>query len=157
MRRHRRGRVTVQSQPTGAARGMVRAMGVIHGGFGLVFVIIALTQIMPVSGLFGLPFLLVGGFFCVNGIRMAVSKNGLAHRVGYDIETGIEEETIASVLEDVDKKTETPPDQGARADHTPPAELNAKSRLEQLESLRDAGLITQEEYRKKREEIVSRL
>ena len=153
MRRHRRGRITVQSQPTGAARGMVRMMGVIHAVFGFVFVVVALTQIIPISGLFGLPFLLVGGFFCVNGIRMAVSKNGLAHRVGYDIETGIEEETIGSVLEDVDKKAPSRQDQPFH-DHIPSMELNAKGRLEQLESLKDAGLITQEEYRKKREEIL---
>ena len=87
MRRHRRGRITVQSQPTGAARGMTRLMGVIHAVFGFVFVVISLTEIMPVSGMFGLPFLLIGGFFCINGIRIAVSKNGLAHRVGYDVET----------------------------------------------------------------------
>ena len=156
MRRHRRGRITVQSQPTGAARGMVRMMGVIHAVFGFVFVVVALTQIIPVSGLFGLPFLLVGGFFCVNGIRMAVSKNGLAHRVGYDIETGIEEETIGSILEDVDKKAPSRQDQPSH-DHIPSMELNVKGRLEQLESLKDAGLITQEEYRKKREEIVNQL
>ena len=98
MRRHRRGRITVQSQPTGAARGMTRLMGVIHAVFCFVFVVISLTEIMPVSGLFGLPFLLIGGFFCINGIRIAVSKNGLAHRVGYDVETGIEEETIVGLL-----------------------------------------------------------
>ena len=156
MRRHRRGRITVQSQPTGAARGMVRMMGVIHAVFGFVFVVVALTQIIPVSGLFGLPFLLVGGFFCVNGIRMAVSKNGLAHRVGYDIETGIEEETIGSVLEDVDQKTVSRQDRPSH-DHIPSMALDTKGRLEQLESLKDAGLITQEEYRKKREEIVNQL
>ena len=109
MRRHRRGRITVQSQPTGVARGMTRLMGVIHAVFGFVFVVISLTEIMPVSGLFGLPFLLIGGFFCINGIRIAVSKNGLAHRVGYDVETGIEEETIVGLLEDVDREAESRP------------------------------------------------
>ena len=145
MRRHRRGRITVQSQPTGAARGMTRLMGVIHAVFGFVFVVISLTEIMPVSGLFGLPFLLIGGFFCINGIRIAVSKNGLAHRVGYDVETGIEEETIVGLLEDVAQESN---------DHIPSTALDAKGRLEQLESLKSAGLITHEEYQKKREEIL---
>ena len=153
MRRHRRGRITVQSQPTGAARGMTRLMGVIHAVLGFVFVVIALTEIMPVSGLFGLPFLLIGGFFCINGIRIAVSKNGLAHRVGYDVETGIEEETIVGLLEDVDQDEASSPQQETH-DHIPSMALDAKGRLEQLESLKSAGLITHEEYQKKREEIL---
>ena len=152
MRRHRRGRITVQSQPTGAARGMTRLMGVIHAVFGFVFVVISLTEIMPVSGLFVLPFLLIGGFFCINGIRIAVSKNGLAHRVGYDVETGIEEETIVGLLEDVDREAESRPQESH--DHIPSTALDAKGRLEQLESLKSAGLITHEEYQKKREEIL---
>ena len=152
MSRHRRGRITVQSQPTGAARGMVRAMGVIHGVFGLVFVIIALTQIMPVSGLFGLPFLLIGGFFCVNGIRMAVSKNGLAHRVAYDVEHDIPEETIAGLTEEPGGAPR-PEDH----DHIPSTALTTKERLEQLQTLKEAGLLTDEEYRNKREEILKGL
>ena len=44
MARRRRGRITVQHQPTGAARGMMRGMGVVHAIFGGVFTLIALTQ-----------------------------------------------------------------------------------------------------------------
>ena len=153
MRRHRRGRITVQSQPTGATRGMVRFVGVINAAMGLVFIIITFTEIMPLSGLFGLLFLLAGAFFCINGIRMAVSKNGLAHRVGYDVETGIEEETIVGLLEDVDRNEASSPQQETH-DHIPSTALDAKGRLEQLESLKTAGLITQEEYQEKREEIL---
>ena len=36
-------------------------------------------------------------------------------------------------------------------------ETNAKQRLEQLESLKSSGLITQREYEEKREEIIARL
>ena len=39
-------------------------------------------------------------------------------------------------------------------DHIPSTALDAKGRLEQLESLKSAGLITHEEYQKKREEIL---
>ena len=38
-----------------------------------------------------------------------------------------------------------------------PADLNARSRLEQLEGLREAGLIDEQEYREKRREILERL
>ena len=52
---------------------------------------------------------------------------------------------------------EASPAPGQGHDHIPTVALDARERLEQLENLKDAGLITQEEYQKKREEIVSRL
>ena len=153
MARRRRGRITVQHQPTGAARGMMRGMGVVHAIFGGVFTLIAITQIMPLNFLFSLPFLAGGLFFCINGIRMAVSKNGLAQRVAYDMETGIEEDIIAGLTQE---PLPTVQDDGSFS--APRVlETNAKQRLEQLESLKSAGLITQREYDEKREEIISRL
>lgn len=142
MSTRRRGRITVQSQPTGAARGMQRMMGVVHAVFGLVFVVIALTQIMPHMPLFSLPFLAGGLFFCVNGIRLAVSKNGMAHRVGYDVETGIEQETIVGLMDEVS-------DSEAGGD--------VEQRMKQLRSLYDQRLITPEEYEQKRQELLKEL
>lgn len=141
MSTRKRGRITVQSQPTGAARGMQRLMGVVHAVFGFVFVVIALTQIIPHAGLIGLPFLAAGAFFCINGIRLAVSKNGMAHRVGYDVETGIERETIVGIMDEVDD---------ARAG-------GVEERMKQLRALYDQRLITQEEYEQKRQEILKEL
>ena len=151
MSKRRRGRITVQNQPTGAARGMMRGMGVVHAIFGGVFVLIALTEIMPQAGIIGLPFLAGGAFFLVNGIRIAVSKNGMAQRVGYEVETDIEHEVITGLMEEPYVEPSSP----AQANFVP--ETNAKQRLEQLESLRTSGLITQEEYEEKREEIIARL
>ena len=142
MSKHRRGRITVQSQPTGAARGMQRMMGVVHAVFGFVFVVIALTQLIPNLGLIGLPFLAAGAFFCLNGIRLAVSKNGMAHRVGYDVETGIERETIVGLMDEVDDA---------------PSGGDVEERMKQLRSLYDQRLITQEEYEQKRQEILKEL
>lgn len=142
MSTRKRGRITVQSQPTGAARGMQRLMGVVHAVFGLVFVAIALTQIMPIMPLFSLPFLVAGLFFCINGIRLAVSKNGMAHRVGYDVETGIEQETIVGLMDEVS-------DSEAGGD--------VEQRMKQLRSLYDQRLITPEEYEQKRQEILKEL
>ncbi len=157
MSRRRRGRITVQSQPTGVGRAIMRGMGVVHAVFGFVFVVTAITQIIPSAGLFGLPFLLVGGFFCINGIRMAVSKNDIAHRVGYDIETDVQQETIAGLLRDVDKR-------GAQERTSIPTSsprtytgLDAKGRMEQLKTLKSAGLITDQEYKQKRQEILKDL
>ena len=145
MSRRRRGRITVQSQPTGATRAVRRMAGVVQVIFGLVFVVVAVTQIMPLSPLFSLPFLAMGALAVVMGVLSAVGKNGLPHRVGYDVETGIEEETIAGLMEDVDKTD------------IPSTALDAGERLKQLEDLKKAGLITQEEYQEKRREILSRL
>ena len=142
MSKHRRGRITVQSQPTGAARGMQRMMGVVHAIFGFVFVTIALTQIIPHAGLIGLPFLAAGAFFCINGIRLAVSKNGMAHRVGYDVETDIQQETIVGIMDEVENA---------------PSGGNVEERMKQLRSLYDQRLITQEEYEQKRQEILKDL
>ena len=151
MSKRRRGRITVQNQPTGAARGMMRGMGVVHAIFGGVFAFIAVTMIIPDAGIIGLPFLAAGLFFCINGIRIAVSKNGMAHRVGYEIESDIEHEVISGLMEEPYVEPSSP----APADFVP--ETNAKQRLEQLESLRTSGLITQREYEEKREEIIARL
>lgn len=142
MSKHKRGRITVQSQPTGAARGMQRMMGVVHAVFGFVFVAIALTEILPRAGLIGLPFLAAGAFFCINGIRLAVSKNGMAHRVGYDVETDIQRETIVGIMDEVD-------DAKSGGD--------VEERMKQLRSLYDQRLITQEEYERKRQEILKEL
>ena len=119
MSRRRRGRITVQSQPTGATRAVRRMAGVVQVIFGLVFVVVAVTQIMPLSPLFSLPFL-----------------------------------AIAGLMEDVDK-TDRP--SAGTHDHIPSTALDAGERLKQLEDLKKAGLITQEEYQEKRREILSRL
>jgi len=156
MSRHKRGRITVQHQPTGAERGMVRFMGVFHAVFGAVFVIVALTVILPSAGLFALPFLLGGAFFCVNGIRLAIGKNGFAHRVAYDVETDVQEETIAGIMEEPGEGQPSPA-QSAQGDCSASYSGNAKARLEQLEQLKEAGLITDREYREKREEIINSL
>ena len=151
MSRHRRGRFTVQYQPTGAARGIRRGMGVVQAIFGLTFVVVALTQIIPNAGLFGLPFLAIGGLFLVMGIVTAVSKNAPAQRVGYDLETDVEEETIVGMMDEVIQKNASPENDASRAPGT------AEERLKELRSLYDQRLITQEEYEQKRQEILRQL
>ena len=141
MSRRKRGRITMQYQPTGAARGMQRMIGVIHALVGSVFVIISITTIIPNAGLFGLIFLVVGGFFAVNGIRMAVSKNGMARRVAYDMEQDLEESIVGMM--------EEPPLAGES-----PEKGSVESRLLELRSLYDQRLITDEEYELERQEIL---
>ena len=141
MSRRKRGRITMQYQPTGAARGMQRMIGVIHALVGSVFVIISITTIIPNAGLFGLIFLVVGGLFAINGILMAVSKNGMAQRVAYDVEQDLEESIVGMM--------EEPPLVGES-----PEKGSVESRLLELRSLYDQRLITDEEYELKRQEIL---
>ena len=152
MSRHRRGRITVQSQPTGAARGMRRVMGVVQAIFGFVFVCVAIGQIMPLSPLFSLPFLAMGGLAVVMGLVNAFSKNGMAHRVGYDVETGVEEETIVGLMDEVTKE-EVPSPAPETHDHIPSTALNAKERLDQLRSLKEAGLLDNAEYEQRKQKL----
>ena len=128
---------TVRYEPTGAARGMMRAIGVLHAVFGTVFALAAITTIIPSAGLIGLLFLAAGVFFAVNGTLIALGKNGLIGR-SYRIETDMEQE----------------PEDGG---YVPSSGLDAKKRLEQLESLKEAGLISEQEYREKRQEILREL
>ena len=158
MSRRRRGRITVQHQPTGAARGMMRLMGVVHAVFGFVFAAAAVTAIIPSAGLFGLPFLVAGLFFCINGIRMVVSKNDIPHRVGYDIETDIQGESIVGLMDEIPTEAFHNPEENVEThNHISSIGPDPKDRLEQLESLKSAGLITDREYKEKRAEILEEL
>ena len=145
MSKRHRGRVTIQNQPTGGARAMVRMMGAVHAAMGIAFVLAAVTTIIPNAGFFGFPFFLGGAFFAVNGIRMLIGKNGFSHRVGYDIETDMESESIAGIMEE------------PKSDAVVIDPQRNKARLEQLETMKNAGLITKEEYREKRKEIIDSL
>ena len=144
MSKRRRGRITVQHQPTGVARGMQRMMGVFHALMGIVFVMISITTIIPNAGLFGVIFLVGGGFFAVNGIRMVISKNGLAQRVAYDVEQDLEQ-SIVGLMEE-------PP-----AAEEPSVRRSTEERLLELQDLYRQNLITQEEYEAKRQEILKEL
>lgn len=145
MSRRKRGRITMQYQPTGAARGMQRMMGVLHALMGIVFVILSITTIIPNAGLFGIVFLVGGGFFAVNGIRMVVSKNGMAQRVAYDVEQDLEE-SIVGLMEEPPSSQEDSPAKGG-----------VEERLLELRSLYEKNLITTEEYEEKRQEILNDL
>lgn len=143
----KRGRITVQSQPTGGERMMMRGMGILQTIVGFVFVVMSITEIIPANGLFGLVFLAAGLFSVINGIRLAVSKNDISHRVGYDVETDLER-SIVGLTEEVPDTTAEP--------LTPPV-TSVEQRMESLKNLYDRQLITTEEFEQKRQEILREL
>lgn len=135
-------RYTVRYAPaTKTGKAMLRGMGLFHGIFGAIFVFIALTAIIPAAGPIGLLFLAGGAFFAVNGTLIALGKNGLGR--SYQIESEEEFEPDSSSMPPVETHN-----------HIPSTALDAKHRLEQLESLKSAGLITEQEYQQKRQEIL---
>ena len=108
------------------------AMGAVFGG---IFILIGLFVVIPTFGPFGILWTLAA-------VAITVMNGYQAFGKGYvGPEINIEE----------DAPQVEPPSPA------PPADLNAKERLEQLQALLDGGLITREEYDKKREEILSRL
>ena len=146
MAARKRGRITVQSQPTRGTRLVPRLASIPFLIVSVFFLIIGVTTLIPAAGLFGVVWTLMAVCFVVIGIFNLVRKNGLVHRVGYDIESGVEQETIVGLMEDVDRLME----------EEPPAR-SAEERLTELRSIYDRRLITREEYDAKRQEILEEL
>lgn len=175
-------------QPTKTDKAVVRGVGIFHMIFGTIFALVGLS-VLPVVGLFALPFVLGGIFFAVNGWRVATFKVGnLKKTMG----AGDDPEDYPSALKfNPPVRPQRPaapprpaqtrrearpavsqaarPAAGAAAfkhsrdaapeeethDHIKPMGDTKESRLEQLKTLKDAGLYTEEEYRQKRAEILS--
>lgn len=132
----RRRRVTYRPSKAQGAFGMV---------WGGVFVLIGLFVVIPIFGPFGILWTLVAiGITAMNGYQAFGKKY-----TGPEIT--IEEDSAQ--MPDVQPSSPSP----ETHDHIPSTALDAKERLEQLESLKQAGLITDGEYREKREEILKNL
>ena len=113
------------------------AMGFIMG---IVFVLIGLFMVVPLFGLFGLLWTGMAVVITViNGLN-AFGKKGVPTMEIYSEE---EDEPLSPARED--------------HDHIPSTALTPQERLEQLQTLKEAGLLTDEEYRNKREEILKGL
>ena len=143
MSKRKRGRITIQSQPTKEARNMARLAMLPFLIVSIFFVIIGITVIIPAAGLFGIMWTLVAACFVVIAVVQMVRKNGPAHRVGYDVETDLDR-SIVGAMEDIVEEAESPSE-------------SAQERLTQLRELYEQRLITREEYDAKRQEILKEL
>ena len=129
------------------ANAAVRGMGLIHAIFGTVFVI-AGARIILVAGLFGLPFLVAGAFFALNGIRLALGKTKTPAK---------KNQTKTYVAEKPDRYTVSFRPDAPDHQHITGAGLSVEKQLEQLEVLKNAGLIDDGEYQDMRKEILREL
>ena len=174
-------------QPTKTDKAEVRGVGIFHMIFGTIFALVGLS-VLPVVGLFALPFVLGGIFFAVNGWRVATFRAGTLKKT---MGAGDDPEDYPSALKfdppvrpqrpaapprPAQTRREARPavSQAARTvraaaekysrdaapeeenhDHIRSMARTPEGRLEQLKTLKDAGLYTEEEYRQKRAEILS--
>ena len=107
---------------------------------GLAFVLVGLVMVVPTFGPFGLLWTGVAvAITVINGLN-AFGKKGVTTMEIYSEE---EDEVPSTARED--------------HDHIPSTALTTQERLEQLQTLKEAGLLTDEEYRNKREEILREL
>ena len=108
---------------------------------GLTFVLVGLVMVVPTFGPFGLLWTGVAvAITVINGLN-AFGKKGVPTMEIYSEEE--EDEAPSPARED--------------HDHLPSTALTTQERLEQLQTLKEAGLLTDEEYRNKREEILREL
>lgn len=119
-----------------------KAQGAFGVAVGVVFVIIGLVMVIPSFGPFGILWTLMA-------LGITVMSGYQAFGKGY---AGPE----ITIEEDEEPRRGTSPAPETH-DHIPSTALDVKGRLEQLKELKEAGLLTQEEYDKKRQEILKGL
>ena len=108
---------------------------------GLAFVLVGLVMVVPTFGPFGLLWTGVAvAITVINGLN-AFGKKGVPTMEIYSEED--DDEAPSPARED--------------HDHIPSTALTTQERLEQLKTLKEAGLLTDEEYRNKRKEILKGL
>ena len=141
----KRGRITVQEQPTKETRAFQRLAMVPFLVVSLFFVVIGITELIPAAGLFGVVWTFLAGCFVIIAIFQMVRKNGVVHRVGYDVENDLDK-SIVGLMEDVEE---------SEIEENSPAPAGVTEvRLLELQSLYDRDLITYEEYEAKRKDIL---
>ena len=122
-----------------------KAQGAFSVVVGIVFVLIGLFVVIPGGfGIFGILWMLMA-------LGITVMSGYQAFGKGY---TG-PEITIEEDEEPRRGASSSPAPQ--THDHIPSTSLDVKGRLEQLKDLKEAGLLSQEEYDKKRQEILKGL
>ena len=114
-----------------------KAHGVFGAAVGGIFVLIGFVLVIPTFGIIGILWTLIAVGITGMNVYQAFGKS----YIGPQIE--IEEEDARPFP--------------AKTENGFSSVSDAKRRLEQLENLRDAGLITDREYRQKRQEILKDL
>ena len=121
-----------------------KAQGAFGVAVGCIFVLIGLVMVIPIFGLFGVLWTLIAVGITAMNAYQAFGKNYTGPQI-----------TIEEDEEPRRGASSSPAPQ--THDHIPSTALDVKGRLQQLKDLKEAGLLTQEEYDKKRQEILKGL
>lgn len=120
---------------------------------GVLFIIIGVTVVIPATLFSGFS---PAALFGLVWTGMAVYTTVINAKVVF----GKEEETqdyFGGYVISEEEPARPAGDTSETHDHIPSTALDARKRLEQLESLKQAGLVTEAEYREKRREILEQL
>ena len=120
-----------------------KAQGAFGVTVGVVFVIIGLFMVIPIFGLFGVLWTLVAVGITAMNAYQAFGKGYAGPQI---------------TIEEDEEPSRAPSSHASENhDHIPSTSLDVKGRLQQLKELKEAGLLSQEEYDKKRQEILKGL
>lgn len=121
-----------------------KAQGAFGVAVGAIFVVIGLVMVIPIFGPFGVLWTLIAVGITGMNAYQAFGKG----YVGPEITIEEDEEPRRGTASFPTTQTH---------DHIPSTALDVKGRLEQLKELKEAGLLSQEEYDKKRQDILNGL
>lgn len=112
--------------------------------WGVILLIVGFGTIMPISAASGAVWTLVAVFLIVNGVRKA-----LAPKNASKLDDSVEE--VVSRVQNKGEKTVRSKQE--THDHIPSTALDVEARLEQLRSLKEAGLLDNAEYEQRKEKL----
>ena len=120
-----------------------KAQGAFGVAVGAIFVVIGVVMVIPIFGLFGVLWTLIAVGITAMNAYQAFGKNYTGPQI--------------TIEEDEELRGGPSSSAPQTHDHIPSTSLDVKGRLEQLKELKEAGLLTQEEYDKKRQDILNGL
>ena len=112
--------------------------------WGVILLIVGFGTMMSTSDAIGAVWTLVAVFLIVNGVRKA-----LAPKNASKLDDSVEK--VVSRIQNKAPEKKTVRSKQETHDHIPSTSLDVKGRLEQLKDLKEAGLLSQEEYDKTRQ------
>lgn len=114
--------------------------------WGVILLIVGFGTIMSTSAALGAVWTLVAVFLIVNGIRKA-----LAPKNASKLDDRVEE--VVSRVQNKTNDKKTVRSKQETHDHIPSTALNMEARLEQLRSLKEAGLMDNAEYEQRKQKL----
>lgn len=114
--------------------------------WGVILLIVGFGTMMSTSAALGAVWTLVAVFLIVNGIRKA-----LAPKNASKLDDSVEK--VVSRIQNKSPEKKTVRSKQETHDHIPSTALDIEARLEQLRSLKEAGLLDNAEYEQRKEKL----